>query len=446
MTGMMFSKRLLPFVLTAILLLALPAAAGAQIMGLLTLERMSALDTWGTGAKAMAMGGAYTSLSDDALGIVFNPAGIARVRDNEMSIGLHQLWQDVDHDYDGIYSGFEGSYTSLGHIAGLFPYETYTTSIMFGFGIFRVGSSNLEYVRNADRPDLGGTVRNTLLQTGGIYHYKFSVAGKLSRNISVGGTLVFWDGSPDFTEDISFSGDDNSSYIFTDIVSADLDGVSFELGLMARLSTFLHVGAVFTSPAWINYQGSGTEYYDGVYADGTPWTTDPYPFYGEEEYTLPMNFRFGSSLQAENLVVSFDLSYSDYRQTKYEGRKLYYEDDPTVDVLKQVWSYRAGGEFTIPWTTLSLRAGYMYVPVPFKGIDEMTYVVDTGDEFWLQTDWDFSEMEEERHFYTAGVGYVFDDALAIDIAVTRGSFERYTDWLTEKRTVTEFIASAAYRF
>ena len=88
----------------------------------------------------------------------------------------------------------------------------------------------------------------------------------------------------------------------------------------------------------------------------------------------------------------------------------------------------------------------MYVPVPFKGIDEMTYVVDTGDEFWLQTDWDFAEMREERHFYTAGVGYIFDNALAVDIAVTRGSFERYTNWLAEKRTVTEFIASAAYRF
>ena len=83
---MMLTKRLLPSIAIALLLLSLPAASSAQLMGLMTLERMSALDTWGTGAKAMGMGGAYTSISDDALGMVFNPAGIARVRNSEISI------------------------------------------------------------------------------------------------------------------------------------------------------------------------------------------------------------------------------------------------------------------------------------------------------------------------------------------------------------------------
>ena len=35
--------------LMLLLVLALPAASGAQLMGVLTLERLSTLDTWGTG-------------------------------------------------------------------------------------------------------------------------------------------------------------------------------------------------------------------------------------------------------------------------------------------------------------------------------------------------------------------------------------------------------------
>ncbi len=429
-----------------LLFLALPAASGAQLMGVLTLDRLSALDTWGTGAKAYAMGGAYISISDDALGLIYNPAGIARSNGREISFGMHQLWQDVDENYEGNLTGTQGSYTAFGHIAAIFPYETYTTDVKFGFGVFRVGSSNLEYVKEASRPDLGGDVRNVFLQTGNIYHYKFAVAGNISRNIAVGGTFIIWDESPNFTEEISYSGVGDSTYVFTDNVTADLDGVSFEFGIIARLSTFFHAGFVFSTPAWITYQGSGSEYYDVTFQDGSGWSADPYPFYGEEKFTLPMNFRFGTSLQAENLVVALDVSYADYRQTTYGGKKLYYENDPTIDIMKQVWSYRAGAELTIPWTALSLRAGYMYLPQPFRGIDELTYVEDDGNEFWLTTEWDFVKMQEERHYYTAGIGYVFDKVLALDVAVSRGGFERSTIYLTDKRVCTEFIASAAYRF
>ena len=442
----MHTRKILTAASMLLLVLELPAASGAQLMGVLTLERLSTLDTWGTGAKAWGMGGAYISISDDALGLIYNPAGIARSRGREISFGMHQLWQDIDENYDGTLTGTQGSYTAFGHIAAIVPYETYTTDLKFGFGVFRVGSSNLEYVKKAPRPDLGGDVKNVLLQTGNIYHYKFAVAGNISRNIAVGGTFVIWDESPNFTEEISYSGAGDSTYVFTDNVTADLDGVSFEFGILARLSTFFHAGLVFSTPAWITYQGSGSEYYDGTYQDGSGWTTDAYPFYGEEKFTLPMNFRFGTSLQAENLVVALDISYADYRQTEYNGQKIYYENDPTKDVLRQVWSYRAGAEVTLPWTSLSLRAGYMYLPLPFRGMDELTYIEEQGNEFWLTTEWDFTRIEEERHYYTAGIGYVFDDVLALDVAVSRGGFERSTFWLADKRVSTEFIASAAYSF
>jgi hypothetical protein len=426
--------------------MAIPAAAGAQTMGVLMLERLSTVDTWGTGARAWGMGGAYTSISDNALGMIYNPAGIARAHGKEISFGMHQLWQDVDEDYDGNLNSTQGNYTAFGHVAALVPYETYTTDIKFGFGVFRAGSSNLEYVKGGPRQDLGGEVRNVLLQNGNLYHYKFSVAGNLSRNIAVGATFVIWDESPTFTEEISYSGAGDSSYVYTDDVTADLDGVSFEFGVLARLSNFFHAGLVFTTPSWITYQGSGSEYYEGTYQDGQGWTTDPYPFWGEEKYTLPMNFRFGSSLQAENLVVALDISYSDYRQTEYNGQKIYYENDPMIDVMKQVWSYRAGAELTIPWTTLTFRAGYMYLPIPFKGLDELTYVEEQGNEFWLTTEWDFVTILEERHYYTAGLGYIFEDALAVDVAISRGSFERATQYLNDKRVSTELVVSAAYRF
>jgi hypothetical protein len=88
----------------------------------------------------------------------------------------------------------------------------------------------------------------------------------------------------------------------------------------------------------------------------------------------------------------------------------------------------------------------MYLPMPFKGTDELTYVVEQGNEFWLNTEWDFATMVEDRHFYTAGVGYIFNDMIALDVAISRGGFERTTTWFSDKRVTTEMVASLAYRF
>jgi long-subunit fatty acid transport protein len=426
--------------------LILPTGAGAQLIGALTLERLASLDTPGTGARPFAMGGAYSALSDDLFGIVYNPAGLAMIGKREVSIGIHQTWQDISQSYDGNPMSTSDSYTSFGHIGAAFPYSSYTSDIVFGFGIFRVGSSNLEYIRAGRREDLGGTIENMLFQSGSLYHYRFSLAAVVSEYVSIGGTFVLWDQSPEFTETLSFRGAADSSYTFIDDVSANLDGISFEFGMMAEIGRYLRAGLVMTTPVWLSLKGNGVEYYYGTWPDGEGWDTEPYYFYIEDEFTLPMTFRGGLAFQAENLVISVESSYADYRQTKYNGRRIFYEVDPGIDVLKQVWSYGAGAELTIPGTTLSLRGGYAYHPLPMRGFDEITYIEEDVDEFWLSTEWDFYNVSEERHFYSAGIGYLIDGATALDVCYTRGSFERESPFLSEKREIDELIASISFGF
>jgi len=429
-----------------IVVAAVPSAAPAQLLGVLTVERLSILDEPWAGARAYGMGGAYTAVSDDALGILYNPAGIALAGQNEVSVGLYQRWQDIEHIYDGDPSSTSTSDLSFGHVGAVFPYSSYTTDLYFGFGVFRTGGSDLEYVREGDRPDLGGTVRNVLLQSGSVYQYRFAIAGALTRAVSVGAAFVLWDGNPRFIEKISFSGPADSSYVFSDDVSANLDGFSFDFGIHARLGRFVDAGLVVTTPAWLDYGGNGVERYDGTWPDGAGWTTDPYDFRVRDEITLPMTLRGGAAFVTEPLTLSAEATWADYTQTKFDGMKLYYEDDPTVDVLKQVWSYRVGAELRVPQTTLSLRAGYAYQPLPVRGIDEMTYIEETPDEFWLVTDWQFCNVSNERRFYTFGAGVVIDEALSIDAAMTFGSFERRTLYLTETRDITELVVSGSFRF
>lgn len=445
---MMRRIRTIPLMVALIMAsLAVPRAARPQLMGLFVLERLSLLDTPGTGARPLSMGSAYTAVSDDVFALIYNPAGLVQLNKDEVSLGVHHSSIEVDQTYEGIRTSTSSSYTKIGHLAMAHPYPTYRGSMVFGLGVFRMGSSDLEYLRIGSRlSDLDGVVRNSFIQSGTIYQYRFGFGIELSPRIAVGATLVFWDESLDFTEEISFDGTADSSYIFIDEVSADMDGYSLELGLLLTLNQYVRAGLTFSTPARLYFDGEAVEYYDGTFPDGTEWTTDPLYYIVEDEYTIPMQFRGGLSFSLENFLVAADISYCDYSQTEYNGVTLIDEDNPHEEVLQSTLNYHIGAELTFPGAPLKLRGGYTYMPLKSAVMEELTHVYETVDEFALITEYDYFAVNNERQFFTFGVGGLVDRVLALDLGVTIGKFKRETPFLVEERNVTEVMVSAAYRF
>jgi hypothetical protein len=57
--------------------------------------------TIGVGARANAMGGAFTSVANDVTALYWNPAGLARLSSNQLAL-IHCKWiADLNHDYLG---------------------------------------------------------------------------------------------------------------------------------------------------------------------------------------------------------------------------------------------------------------------------------------------------------------------------------------------------------
>ena len=70
----------------------------------------------GIGARATAMGDAYTAIADDATAVYWNPAGIARVQGNVVSFS-HAAWP-AELDLN------QGAYIfSVGFLPGMKPTE-----------------------------------------------------------------------------------------------------------------------------------------------------------------------------------------------------------------------------------------------------------------------------------------------------------------------------------
>lgn len=430
-----------------VLIIGIPCMSHSQILAGLALEKLGVLGNQGTGARPFAMGGAYTAVSDDAFALIYNPAGLAEMPRKEISIGLHQRSDEITNTYRGLSAAQSGSHTSLGHLTAVYPYPTYRGSLVLGFGVFQVGTSNLESVKSAYLEDIAASVENRYLQSGTIYQYHFGLGFDLSPRVALGASLVLWNESVDFTDRIDYA-DADSTALWNDDVEMDLDGVSFNMGLLVRLSENLRAGFSFSSPAWLTYRGNGVTTYDGTYAAGGGWTSDPQYAVIEEDYTLPMKFNGGLALRLPLLTLAADLSYTDYAQTENNGLAITSELESGVEhVLKAAWSWRFGAEATLPQAPVRFRAGFAYVPLELSTLEEVAYIVEDSPQSIIA---DF-EARRQRRFVTFGVGGLIDRVLTLDLGVAIGSYERVTEdgartMLTEERSTTEVVLSGAYRF
>lgn len=79
-------RRLLPL----LIILLTGAARGAETAAYLDI---------GVGARALAMGGAYTALADDAHAVYWNPAGLARMEKREAAASHAELGNSTRHDF-----------------------------------------------------------------------------------------------------------------------------------------------------------------------------------------------------------------------------------------------------------------------------------------------------------------------------------------------------------
>jgi len=102
----------------------------------------------GSGAKAVGMGGAYTSIADDASSMYWNPAGIARIDKMELYIDHSNWLADIRYDYTGFIlplknsSSFGLNFTSLSiPEMNVTRYGEEETGETFRAGSYAIGSA-----------------------------------------------------------------------------------------------------------------------------------------------------------------------------------------------------------------------------------------------------------------------------------------------------------------
>ncbi|HZW38484.1 MAG: PorV/PorQ family protein [Syntrophothermus sp.] len=263
----MFNKKLSLFLLLAIALLQVNAFAKEVKKTGTTAAKFLSI---GIGPRANAMGGAFTSIANDATAMYWNPAGISMLERYEATFSYTKLFADVNLNYFGVA-------VPMGEAGTL------------GFQVTALNYGDME-VTTEQFEDGTGEIFNA-----GSYAFGLTYARTITEDFMVG---------------------INIKYIREDIYNSSADGLAFD------------VGTIFKTPFWgIRFSSSISNYGTKMQMGGDDLLIrhDPDPtragnnqtvdaYYSTEQFDLPLKLQIGLSkdiqfLDNNRLTLSVDAAH-----------------------------------------------------------------------------------------------------------------------------------------
>jgi len=220
------------------------------------------------GSRAIAMGGSFVSIANDASAMYWNPAGIARLENNS-ALFCHTKWiADIDINFVGLTVPVQG----LGTV---------------GVNAKFISMDRMEKT-TIDNPDGSGEFFDA-----GSYIMGLSLARELTNNFAIGA---------------------NFKYINESIYNSNASAIAFDIGtLFTTPFNGLQIGMSISNYG-TKMRMEGKDLLTQIRVDdqynGTSETTNAY--LKTDEFDLPLMFRFGISMDVlkgkgkSNLLLSAD--------------------------------------------------------------------------------------------------------------------------------------------
>jgi len=438
----------------------------------------------GSNARALGMGNSYIGLSDDGSASFFNPAGLGLLKRLEFSGGLSHINYNNDAEFFNETTSYSNSNTALNRLSFAFPFPTLRGSLVFGlsyhttkdltsavkFDGFNNGStsmiqdlndySNIPYdlflTDSAfNTPFLGRLNQSgTILSDGDIHNWTFSGAIEVYKNLFVGLNLNIITGN--YKSDNEYYEDDEQN-IYQGVIAAeepasedfqtfylnrildwDISGWDAKFGILYQFNNDARFGLTVQFPRTYNIKENFTvEGYSEFNTGFMPeLTSDDYSDAVEYDITTPFEIGAGFSYNFKGLIFCVQGTIIDYSQTEFEdvaGLGTHAEDvnRDIKEQLKSVFNYNVGIEYNIPKTGLRLRGGFFVQPSPYQG----------------------DPSEFNRKYATAGIGFLTDETIGIDIAYAHGWWKDFGDnygsnvsRTFQDITSDQFMITGVYRF
>jgi hypothetical protein len=390
-------------------------------------------------ARSMAMGNAFTSLGGDFSSAVINPAGLGLYRKSEFLFSPGIGYSGIKSDYLRQTNDEYRYQFTMGSIGYVGTYKSNKNKGLVG-ATYAIGYNRLNnfynntYIRGINTQssfsdyfveyandnqlvpdelnsfyerlafdawviDTAGTVdqykslvpvpveqRKTIQTEGGIGEWSFSMGLNFSDAFYVGMGLGINQLRYEQTAMHSEYNDDNywtfKSFDFTEDVNVNGTGINFKLGLLARITESIRIGATFNMPTYYNIK---EDYYNTMYSEfvDTNYFIRPTDVEGnlleagifKYKFNTPLKLSSGISFQMGKFgMISGDVEYINYGSmrmrvapdfnSRSERDLIDATNDEIQSIYKSVVNLKLGGEIRL--SNFSIRAGGGYYPSPYK--------------------------------------------------------------------------------
>ena len=330
------------FVISLFLLSTFTAANGLNLNGL--------------GARAIAMGGAFTGLADDFSAIYWNPAGMAQI--NQKTFGFYgfsilpTMTYSLDMFGQNLVNASTQSKSYLGGMAAC--YLPISDKLVFGLSAFSPSGLGADW-DGADFAPISAPGINWNSKVGMIT-FAPGLAYKLSDAFMIGASL-----NVDYTMfDLNRYAGNDPLNLGQNTLSYTGWGLGATFGLLIKPSPKFSAGLTFRTPVNVTFKGDTTisELNALGRIPGTPLSGVEIPTVSETEVdmTWPMYLAFGLAFKPnENLTLTGDVQYTNWK--KIDVLTLQY-----IDPLWQAILVPQGGDkFPLHWKNATqIRFGAEY--------------------------------------------------------------------------------------
>lgn len=422
-------------------------------------------DETGFGARALAMGGAYSGLANDYSAIYWNPAGLAGLRRSQFFGEVSHLNFNNNASFNQTVTDETRNYTRLGSLGLAFSLPTQRGSFVIALGYNRVKdfdqhlnfsgfnprSNGLTFVfDNTEYPfDKDVYQSEQVSEEGALDQWSLGAGVALSPKVDAGFSATYWKGRSDYQfsfyqedrEDIynQFPGD-FYSYALNRTIQADYSALGFKLGGMFKLVKGVKLGGAVGFPVTFTVKETYQQNDLLVFDNGDEDPLEGAPGVFEYKVKTPFHFDGGVSLSAGILTLSGNARYRDWSQTKFDVSEDLLKHPDYAGFLeenqiirqdyRETIQYNLGGELFLPGLNMLLRGGYALYPSPLKNAPE----------------------DLDKQFYTAGLGFLLDRSISLDLTYLRGFWKQESvDEFTPGGTLEEIASNKVligmtYRF
>jgi len=438
----------------------------------------------GIGARSLGMGTAYTGIASDFSAMYTNPAGLGQIRLNEFSFGLSNLSYNNSADYLSNNTSFSNSATDINNVGLVYPFPVskgslvlavgygrnadYTTALSYkGFNPTNTMISWLPDVQMAYNLYLTDTLGRKpngsiytpyvdslqqdgkVLEGGGTNNWTVAGAVEAANNLYLGLALNFISGSYTYSQNYNETDTQNkysvarygdqqafSGFNIQNTINDDVGGFSARFGFLYKINPKARVGFSVKTPTWYSinetYSSDGTSTFRVPDTTGNNSYNDRTDNKIQYDVTTPFVFSGGFAYSLGDLLLSLDADYTDWTQMSFSN------GDPSLDltntdiksIFRSTTNLRLGGEYEFPGTGFRIRGGYAYLPSPYQS--------------------DINGADQK--YVTAGVGFIVENAVSIDIGYARGTWNTShiaydnAPVTSEKITTNSILATILYRY